>query len=52
MQGNMAAVSAEGNGNRFIIIAVETSKPFRLTILGRIARRCHSPGPRCGVKSR
>ena len=30
LQGNMAAVSAEGNGNRFIVIAVETSKqlPF------------------------
>ncbi len=30
LQGNMAAVSAEGKGNRFVIIAVETSKalPF------------------------
>src|ERR1700758_4878840 len=30
LQGNMAAVSAEGNGNRFVVIAVETSKalPF------------------------
>src|ERR1700751_313646 len=27
LQGNMAAVSAEGNGNRYVIIAVETSKP-------------------------
>ncbi len=27
LQGNMAAVSAEGNGNRFVVIAVETSKP-------------------------
>jgi uncharacterized protein DUF5642 len=26
LQGNMAAVSAEGNGNRFVVIAVETSK--------------------------
>jgi hypothetical protein len=25
VQGNMAAVSAEGNGNRFVVIAVETS---------------------------
>lgn len=25
LQGNMAAVSAEGNGNRFVVIAVETS---------------------------
>ncbi len=30
VQGNMAAVSAEGKGNRFVVIAVETSKalPF------------------------
>lgn len=30
VQGNMAAVSAEGNGNRFVVIAIETSKalPF------------------------
>lgn len=30
VQGNMTAVSAEGNGNRFVVIAVETSKalPF------------------------
>ena len=26
LQGNMAAVSAEGNGNRFVVLAVETSK--------------------------
>ncbi|HYB82220.1 MAG TPA: DUF5642 family protein [Mycobacterium sp.] len=38
MQGNMAAVSAEGNGNRFVVIAVETSKalPF------------NDPGKDCG----
>ncbi len=28
LQGNMAAVSAEGNGNRFVVIAVETSRPL------------------------
>lgn len=28
LQGNMAAVSAEGNGNRFVVIAVETSQPL------------------------
>lgn len=30
LQGNMAAVSAEGKGNRFVVMAVETSKqlPF------------------------
>ncbi|WP_375481814.1 DUF5642 family protein [uncultured Mycobacterium sp.] len=27
LQGNMAAVSAEGDGNRFIALAVETSQP-------------------------
>ncbi len=26
LQGNMAAVSAEGNGDRYVVIAVETSK--------------------------
>jgi hypothetical protein len=30
LQGNMAAVSAEGDGNRFIAIAVETSRPVPL----------------------
>ncbi|AKN16292.1 DUF5642 family protein [Mycobacterium haemophilum] len=35
MQGNMAAVSAEGHGNRFIVIAVETSKPFPLNDPGQ-----------------
>jgi hypothetical protein len=28
VQGNMAAVSAEGNGGRYVVIAVETSKPL------------------------
>lgn len=28
LKGSMAAVSAEGNGNRFVIIAVETSQPL------------------------
>lgn len=28
VKGNMAAVSAEGNGNRYVVIAVETSKPL------------------------
>ncbi|OSC40966.1 DUF5642 family protein [Mycobacterium decipiens] len=28
LQGNMAAVSAEGKGNRFVVIAVETSEPL------------------------
>ncbi|MCV7379812.1 hypothetical protein BST11_09930 [Mycobacterium alsense] len=28
LKGSMAAISAEGNGNRFVIIAIETSKPL------------------------
>ena len=30
-KGNMAAVSAEGQGNRFIVIAVETNEPVPVT---------------------
>ena len=36
-QGNMAAATAEGKGNRFIAIAVETSKPVPF----------NEPGPDC-----
>lgn len=36
-EGNMAAVSAEGDGNRFIIIAVQTNTPVPVT----------EPGPDC-----
>lgn len=36
-QGNMAAISAEGQGNRFIVIAVETNEPVPVT----------EPGPDC-----
>ena len=36
-EGNMAAVSAEGQGNRFIVIAVETSEPIPVA----------EPGPDC-----
>jgi hypothetical protein len=35
--GNMAAVAAEGNGNRFVTIALETSKPVPF----------NDPGPGC-----
>ncbi|OBJ00065.1 hypothetical protein A5660_25670 [Mycobacterium alsense] len=35
LQGNMAAVSAEGNGNRFVVIAVETSKALPLNDPGK-----------------
>lgn len=36
-EGNMAAVSAEGEGNRFIVIAVQTNEPVPVT----------EPGPDC-----
>jgi hypothetical protein len=36
-QGNMAAVSAEGEGNRFIVIAVQTNEPVPVA----------EPGPDC-----
>jgi len=35
VEGNMAAISAEGNGNRFVAIAVETSKALPLNDPGR-----------------
>ncbi|HET9874721.1 MAG TPA: DUF5642 family protein [Mycobacterium sp.] len=35
VQGNMAAVAAEGAGNRFITIALETSEPVPFTEPGR-----------------
>lgn len=37
LQGNMAAVSAEGQGNRFIVIAMETNEPMPMV----------DPGPEC-----
>jgi hypothetical protein len=35
LEGNMAAVSAEGNGNRFVAIALETSKALPLNDPGK-----------------
>ncbi|KAA1251569.1 hypothetical protein F0Q45_03835 [Mycobacterium simiae] len=35
LQGNMAAVSAEGNGNRFVVIAVETSQQLPVNDPGK-----------------
>ncbi|OIN81375.1 DUF5642 family protein [Mycobacterium malmoense] len=35
LQGSMAAVSAEGDGNRFVVIAVETSKPLPVNQPGK-----------------
>ncbi|MCV7382789.1 DUF5642 family protein [Mycolicibacter longobardus] len=39
VQGNMAAVAAEGDGNRFITIALETSEPVPVSEPGRTCRR-------------
>ena len=39
VQGNMAAVAAEGQGNRFIAIALETSEPVPVNEPGRTCRR-------------
>ena len=38
-EGNMAAVSAEGEGNRFIVIAVETNTPVPVTEPGKDCRK-------------
>jgi Domain of unknown function (DUF5642) len=35
LQGNMAAVSAEGDGDRYVVIAVETSKPLPINDPGK-----------------
>lgn len=35
LQGNMAAVSAEGNGVRYVVIAMETSKPLPVNDPGK-----------------
>jgi hypothetical protein len=34
-EGNMAAISSEGEGNRFIVIAVETNEPVPVTEPGK-----------------
>jgi len=41
LEGNMAAVSAEGNGNRLIVMAVQTSAPMPFKEPGR---NCHKVG--------
>ncbi len=38
-EGNMAAVSAEGEGNRFIVIAVETNEPVPVVEPGKDCRK-------------
>ena len=42
LKGNMAATFAEGQGNRFIAMAVETSEPVPAADPGRTARRSSS----------
>ncbi|HXO48263.1 MAG TPA: DUF5642 family protein [Mycobacterium sp.] len=51
LQGNMAAVSAEGNGNRFIVMAVQTSAPVPFTEPGRNCLKVGFGGARVrGIK--
>jgi hypothetical protein len=46
LQGNMAAVSAEGNGNRFIVMAVQTSAPVPFEVPSRSCRKVGFEGGR------
>ncbi|SOJ56809.1 hypothetical protein MSIMFB_04285 [Mycobacterium simulans] len=46
IQGNMAAVSAEGNGNRFVVIAVETSQPLAVNEPGHDCKKVAFSGGR------
>jgi hypothetical protein len=39
LRGNMAAVSAEGQGNRFVTIAVQTSKPVPINEPGQDCKK-------------
>ncbi|UXA05875.1 DUF5642 family protein [Mycobacterium sp. SMC-2] len=45
LQGNMAAVSAEGKGNRFVVIAVETSKALPFNDPGKECAKVAFSGP-------
>jgi len=45
LKGNMAATTAEGEGNRFIAIAVETSEPVPLTDPGQACQKVEFAGP-------
>lgn len=45
LQGNMAAISAEGKGNRFVVIAVETSKALPFNDPGRDCAKVAFSGP-------
>jgi len=46
LQGNMAAVSAEGNGNRFIVMAVQTSAPVPFDVPSPSCRKVGFEGGR------
>jgi Domain of unknown function (DUF5642) len=45
LQGNMAAVSAEGNGDRFVVIAVETSQALPFDEPGKDCTKVAFAGP-------
>ena len=45
LRGNMAAISAEGNGNRFVVIAVETSQALPLEEPGKDCTKVAFAGP-------
>jgi hypothetical protein len=45
LQGNMAAVSAEGNGDRYVVIAVETSKEVPIQDPGKDCSKVAFSGP-------
>jgi hypothetical protein len=46
LQGNMAAVAAEGNGDRFIAMAVQTSEPVPFNDPGRNCKKVAFQGGR------
>lgn len=45
LQGNMAATTAEGAGNRFIVLAVETNEPIPLDDPGEACKQVKFAGP-------
>lgn len=45
LQGNMSAVTAEGRGNRFVVIALETSKALPLNDPGKDCAKVTFAGP-------
>jgi hypothetical protein len=45
LQGNMSAVTAEGRGNRFVVIALETSKALPFNDPGKDCNKVTFTGP-------